>query len=363
MKIFEGENSNLPVKVNPSGVIPAIFASSLLLLPTTLTAFSSNDSSGFVGFVAAYLGPGQLLYYLFFGGMIIFFAYFYTLNVSFKPEEVAENIKKQGGFVPGIRPGPKTAEYLEYVIIRVLVVGSLYLAAVCLLPEFLRAQMNVPFYFGGTSVLIVVSVTLDTVAQLQSHLLAYQYEGLIEKSRLGRKEAKGRIGLEDDYNIIRTTRVLGKGTQAQRLVDKHNLMQLSTGDMLRDTIAKGSDLGIKAKAIMDKGELVSDEIIISMISEKIQGNKGKGFIFDGFPRNLEQAEALDEMLDELSLSLDLVIEIVVKDDVLINRIEKRARESQHARSDDNEEVLKNRLNVYHENTEKINRIIWVRRSL
>ena len=145
----------------------------------------------------------------------------------------------------------------------------------------------------------------------------------------------------------------GKGTQAERLVDKHNLMQLSTGDMLRDAIARGSDLGIKAKAIMDKGELVSDEIIISMISEKIQSNKGRGFIFDGFPRNLEQAKALDVMLDKLSLSLDLVIEIVVKDDVLINRIEKRVRESQHARSDDNEEVLKNRLNVYHQSTEKI----------
>ena len=145
----------------------------------------------------------------------------------------------------------------------------------------------------------------------------------------------------------------GKGTQAERLVDKHNLMQLSTGDMLRDAIAKGSDLGIKAKAIMDKGELVSDDIIISMISEKIQGNKGKGFIFDGFPRNLEQAKALDVMLDKLSLRLDLVIEIVVEDDVLINRIEKRARESQHARSDDNEEVLKNRLLVYHQSTEMI----------
>ena len=145
----------------------------------------------------------------------------------------------------------------------------------------------------------------------------------------------------------------GKGTQAERLVDKHNLMQLSTGDMLRDAIAKGSDLGIEAKAIMDKGDLVSDEIIISMISEKIQGNKGRGFIFDGFPRNLEQAKALDAMLDKLSLSLDLVIEIVVKDDVLINRIEKRVLESQHTRSDDNEEVLKNRLNVYHKSTEKI----------
>ena len=145
----------------------------------------------------------------------------------------------------------------------------------------------------------------------------------------------------------------GKGTQAQRLVTKYNLIQLSTGDMLRDAIVKGSELGIKAKAIMDKGELVSDEIIISMIREKIQGNEGKGFIFDGFPRNLEQAKALDEMLDQLNLSLDLVVEIVVKDDVLIDRIEKRAKESQHARSDDNEEVLKNRLNVYHQSTEKI----------
>ena len=145
----------------------------------------------------------------------------------------------------------------------------------------------------------------------------------------------------------------GKGTQAERLVDKHNLMQLSTGDMLRDAIAKGSDLGIKAKAIMDKGELVSDEIIISMIREKIQGNKGRGFIFDGFPRNLEQAKALDEMLNDLKLSLDVVIEIVVSDDILINRIEKRAQESQNARSDDNEEVLKNRLKVYHQSTEKI----------
>ena len=145
----------------------------------------------------------------------------------------------------------------------------------------------------------------------------------------------------------------GKGTQAERLLAKYNLMQLSTGDMLRGAIVKGSELGIKAKSIMDKGELVSDEIIISMIREKIQGSKSKDFIFDGFPRNLEQAKALDETLDQLNLNIDLVIEIVVRDDVLINRIEKRAQESQHARSDDNEEVLKNRLSVYHQSTEKI----------
>ena len=145
----------------------------------------------------------------------------------------------------------------------------------------------------------------------------------------------------------------GKGTQAERLVDKHNLKQLSTGDMLRDAIVKGSDLGKKAKAIMDRGELVSDGIILSMIRQKIEDSKGKSFIFDGFPRNLEQAKALDKMLNELKLSLDLVVEIVVDDDILINRIEMRAQESQNARSDDNEEVLNKRLKVYHQSTEKI----------
>ena len=145
----------------------------------------------------------------------------------------------------------------------------------------------------------------------------------------------------------------GKGTQAELLVDKFNLKQLSTGDMLRDAIAKGSELGKKAKFIMDRGELVSDEIILSMIQEKVKDSAVNGFIFDGFPRNLEQAKALDEMLNEFKSSVDLVIEIVVNDDILINRIEKRAKESQNARSDDNEEVLKNRLNVYHQSTEKI----------
>ena len=194
MKMFGGESSNLPIKLNPSGVIPAIFASSLLLLPTTISTFAKDDESGFVGLISAYLGPGQILYYAFFGGMIVFFAYFYTLNVSFKTEDVADNLKKQGGFVPGIRPGERTAQYLEYVVVRVLVLGSAYLALVCLLPEVLRSQFAIPFYFGGTSLLIVVSVTMDTITQVQSHLLAHQYEGLIEKSRLGGKSRKkGRL--------------------------------------------------------------------------------------------------------------------------------------------------------------------------
>ena len=194
MKMTQAQTSHLPVKVNPSGVIPAIFASSLLLLPTTIATFSGEGSTGPVmSTILAYFGPGQPLYLLFFGGMIVFFAYFYTFNVAFKVDDVADNLKNQNGFVPGIRPGKKTAEYLEYVVNRVLVLGSAYLAAVALLPEILRAEYAIPFYFGGTSVLIVVSVGMDTIQQIQSHLLAHQYEGLIEKSRLGgRGGSKGR---------------------------------------------------------------------------------------------------------------------------------------------------------------------------
>ena len=192
MKVYDGGSSHLPVKVNPSGVIPAIFASSLLLLPTTMSTFSGGATSPVMATILAYFGPGQPLYLAFFTLMIVFFAYFYTFNVAFKPEEVADNLKNQNGFIPGIRPGARTAEYLEYVVNRVLVLGSGYLALVCLLPEILRAQLAIPFYFGGTSVLIVVSVTMDTIQQVQSHMLAHQYEGLIEKSQLRGKGGKKR---------------------------------------------------------------------------------------------------------------------------------------------------------------------------
>jgi preprotein translocase subunit SecY len=188
MKVYDGGSSHLPVKVNPAGVIPAIFASSLLLLPTTLATFSGGQTGSVMSTILAYVGPGQPLYFAFYSGMIIFFTYFYTANVAFKSDEVADNLKNQNGFVPGIRPGKKTEEYLDYVIARLLVVGSAYLAAVCLLPEILRTELAVPFYFGGTSVLIVVSVTMDTINQIQSHLLAHQYEGLIEKSQLRGKK-------------------------------------------------------------------------------------------------------------------------------------------------------------------------------
>ena len=188
MKVYDGGSSHLPIKVNPAGVIPAIFASSLLLLPVTVSTFSGNQTGPVMSTILAYFGPGQPLYLLFFAAMIVFFSYFYTANVAFKVDDVAENLKNQTGFIPGIRPGKKTEEYLEFVVNRVLVIGSIYLVAVCLLPEILRNELAVPFYFGGTSVLIVVSVTMDTISQVQSHLLAHQYEGLIEKSQLRGKK-------------------------------------------------------------------------------------------------------------------------------------------------------------------------------
>ncbi|SDK55293.1 preprotein translocase subunit SecY [Paracoccus chinensis] len=191
MKIYDGQSSHLPLKVNPAGVIPAIFASSLLLLPVTISTFSGNQTGPVMSTILAYFGPGQPLYLLFFAAMIIFFSYFYTQNVAFKSDDVAENLKNQGGFIPGIRPGKRTEEYLDYVVNRVLVIGSLYLALVCLLPEVVRDWFSVPFYFGGTSVLIIVSVTMDTINQVQSHLLAHQYEALIERSQLRGKRKAG----------------------------------------------------------------------------------------------------------------------------------------------------------------------------
>jgi preprotein translocase subunit SecY len=182
-RMFGGESSHLPLKLNVSGVIPPIFASSILLMPATVANFDSSSVPGWLQTVLAYISNGTPLYLLLYGLMIIFFAFFYT-SIIFNPEETADNLKKYGGFIPGIRPGKKTADYIDFVLTRITVIGSIYLAAVCLLPEWLIFKYNIPFYLGGTSILIVVSVTMDTVAQIQSHLVAQQYEGLLRKSRL-----------------------------------------------------------------------------------------------------------------------------------------------------------------------------------
>jgi preprotein translocase subunit SecY len=184
-RMFGGENTHLPLKLNTAGVIPPIFASSLLLIPATIQGFGQADAEGgWLQDVAAALAHGQPLYMLLYAALIMFFAFFYTA-VVFNPQETADNLKKYGGFVPGIRPGQHTADYLDRVLTRLTAVGAIYLVLVCMIPEILISHYGVPFYFGGTSLLIIVSVTMDTVAQVQSHLFAHQYEGLIRKARLG----------------------------------------------------------------------------------------------------------------------------------------------------------------------------------
>ena len=185
-RMFGGEATHMPLKLNTAGVIPPIFASSLLLLPATISGFSMDPTAeqGWLQTIAGYLAHGQPLYMGLYMALIIFFAFFYTA-VVFNPVETADNLKKYGGFIPGIRPGQNTAEYLDRVLTRLTAVGALYLSLVCLLPEVLISRYGVPFYFGGTSLLIIVSVTMDTVAQVQSHLFAHQYEGLIKKAKLG----------------------------------------------------------------------------------------------------------------------------------------------------------------------------------
>jgi preprotein translocase subunit SecY len=187
-RMFGGDSSHLPMKVNTSGVIPPIFASSLLLIPATIIGFSKGTGPGWLQFLARQLSHGQPGYMILYAALIIFFSYFYTA-VVFNPEETADNLKKYGGFVPGIRPGVNTAKYFDTVLTRLTTIGAIYLCIVCLIPEFLIGEYDIPFYFGGTSLLIIVSVTMDTVAQVQSHLLAHQYEGLIRK---GRGRTRGR---------------------------------------------------------------------------------------------------------------------------------------------------------------------------
>jgi preprotein translocase subunit SecY len=182
-KMYGGESSHLPLKLNVSGVIPPIFASSILLLPTTVAGFNAQNIPDWLQTVVAYISHGQPLYLILYALMILFFAFFYT-SIVFNPEETADNLKKYGGFIPGIRPGKKTAEHIDYVLTRITVIGAIYLAVVCLIPEIVTTYYQIPFYLGGTSILIVVSVTMDTVAQIQSHLIAQQYEGLIKKAKL-----------------------------------------------------------------------------------------------------------------------------------------------------------------------------------
>ena len=178
--MYGGQSSHLPLKINISGVIPPIFASSIMMFPATIGGFVNVD---WVKRVSAALSPGSVYYYILYVGMIVFFCFFYTA-VTFKPDDVAENLKKNGGFIPGIRPGKKTAEFIDNVLTRLTVVGATYLSAVCVLPTLLISRFNVPFYFGGTALLIVVGVAIDTISQIESHLVMRNYEGFMKQGKI-----------------------------------------------------------------------------------------------------------------------------------------------------------------------------------
>ena len=179
-RVYGGQSSHLPLKINVSGVIPPIFASSIMMFPATIGSFIQID---WVQQVSAALSPGTVYYYIMFVGMIVFFCFFYTA-VTFKPDDVAENLKKNGGFIPGIRPGKKTAEFLDKALVRLTVVGAIYLSAVCVMPTLLISELNVPFYFGGTALLIVVGVAIDTISQIESHLIMRNYDGFMKAGRI-----------------------------------------------------------------------------------------------------------------------------------------------------------------------------------
>lgn len=182
-RVYGGDSTHMPLKVNTAGVIPPIFASSVLLIPVTISGFmNGKNMPGWLATLGQELGQGQPLYMIFYAAMILFFSYFYAA-VTFNPEETAENLRKQGGFIPGIRPGANTASYFDRILSRLTTIGAVYLVIVCLLPQILISHYNVPFYFGGTSLIIIVSVTIDTMTQVQSHLVAHRYQGLIKKQR------------------------------------------------------------------------------------------------------------------------------------------------------------------------------------
>ena len=183
-KIYGGESSHLPLKINTAGVIPAIFASALLMLPMTFSNFAFSEGDFLIKF-SSYFSQGKPIYMLIYAAGIIFFAFFYT-SIVFNPKETADNLRKYGGYIPGIRPGDRTAEYIDNILTKLTTMGSLYLALVCLMPEFLIAKYPIPFYLGGTSVLIVVVVAMDTVTQVQTRLMSQQYESLIKKTKFGR---------------------------------------------------------------------------------------------------------------------------------------------------------------------------------
>ncbi len=306
--------SYLPLKLNPAGVIPIIFAMSILAFPSTLATFSENE---IVQKISFYFSPNSVVYYLVTLGFIIFFTYFYT-SIIFNPDDIADNINKSGGVIPGKRPGGvETAKFIDFTLSRLTFVGAIYLGgAVAILPQLIIAGFNVPFYFGGTSILIVIGVGMDVISKIEAHLVTHNYDGFLKKRKNPRKR-------NDMINLIflGPPGGAGKGTQSAKIIDDYKVVQISTGDLLRAAVKAGTSLGKEAKVYMDGGQLVPDQLIIDMMKERFEDDDCKnGFILDGFPRTTAQAEALDSMLEnELKTAITHIISLEVDDEVVVKR--------------------------------------------
>ena len=287
---------------------------------------------------------GQPLYMLLYASGIIFFSFFYT-NIVFNPKETAENLRKYGGYIPGIRPGERSAEYIETILMRLTTIGSIYLTFVCLMPEFLISKYPIPFYLGGTSILIVVVVAMDTVTQVQTRLMSSQYESLIKKTKFG-KIVKMNV-------IIFGPPGAGKGTQSNFISKKFNLLKLSTGEILRDQIKQKTDLGIKISPIINSGAFVSDEIVSELIEKVIKDKKNYNrIIFDGYPRSLTQAKNLDNLLIKYKQKIGIVLKLSVTLET-IKKKEFPERRTLENRPDDNEEIAVKRYETYEKSTEPV----------
>jgi adenylate kinase family enzyme len=319
-------------------VIPIIFAISIIQLPAYVAQLSGAD---WMKKVASSLGQGQPLYVLLYGFGILFFCYFYT-SIVFNPTDTADNMRKYGGFIPGIRPGKKTADYIDTVLSRLTILGAVYLTFVALLPDFLASGfkvqsipwigpaldsvlpqfftqgLNVPFYFGGTSLLIVVGVAMDTVQQVESKLVEHHYTGIPQE--------------EPDPGAARLMRILflgppgsGKGTQARRLAERLAIPTISTGDILREAVRRGTPLGREVQTVMERGDLVPDSTMIALIHERLSAPDARdGFILDGFPRTVAQAQALERELPGNGNGISAVINLLVPEAILIERLRGRS---------------------------------------